>query len=261
MTDINIYKTSNQYGEFYLLENDLISTHINMYGEWEPHLFYFYSQFIKPDFTIIDGGANIGYHTVQFAKLANKGTVYSFEPQPLIFSILNLNIFVNQLYLRVKSIPLGLADNNRLLKMSSIKEQIFSQDIINYGGRRLVEAGNGEAVHTISLDTFFGDNYDNLKVDLIKLDIQGYELEAILGAKNLLSNNHPIFFIENYTIEPYVNKDRQVLSTLMSYGYVIYRIKAMNNEDCIILHPDFHNEEIKFITTQHKYEILVNKND
>ena len=60
---MNIYFKETQFGHFCLIENDLISNCINNYGYWEQHLYHFYSQFIKQDDIIIDGGANIGFMT------------------------------------------------------------------------------------------------------------------------------------------------------------------------------------------------------
>lgn len=248
---INIYNKSNPYGNFNLIEKDLISTHIYHHDVWEPHLLYFYCQMIKPHHNIIDCGANIGFHTVQFGKLIKQGIVYSFEPQPVLFNILNLNILSNNLTLKIRPISLAVSNTNKLFKMSSIEEQIFNKDIVNYGGRRLIDEGNGEIVNSITLDNIFKDS--NINIYLIKLDIQGHELEAIDGAKFLIHSCHPVFFIENYITEI---KDQQVLSTLINYGYKIYRIEAMNNEDCIALHPNYHSEEINLVNNQTEYKII-----
>ena len=53
---MNIYFKETQFGHFCLLEKDLISNYISNYGYWEQHLYFFYSQFIQPDYTILDGG-------------------------------------------------------------------------------------------------------------------------------------------------------------------------------------------------------------
>ena len=95
--DVSIYFKESTSGNFCLIENDLISNYINNNGYWEPHLYSLYSKIIKPDSVVLDGGANIGFHTIQFAKLANKGKVYAFEPQPLIFNVLSISKFVSSI--------------------------------------------------------------------------------------------------------------------------------------------------------------------
>jgi FkbM family methyltransferase len=241
---MNIYFKETQFGHFCLLEKDLISNCISNYGYWEQHLYFFYSQFIQPDYTILDGGANLGFHSIQFATLANQGKVYSFEPQPLIFNLLSTNILINGASDIVKQFRLGLSNKEEQLKMSPLKEQFFSEDCINYGGRGLTNLDGGEEdVETITIDSL------NLpKLDLIKLDVQGFELETIKGGEKTIKHNYPLMFIENYLD---AEKDQQVIKLLEEWGYITYRLLCTENqEDCIAVYPTKHKEEIEFIETQ-----------
>jgi FkbM family methyltransferase len=242
---MNIYFKETQFGHFCLIEEDLISNCISNYGYWEQHLYYFYSQFIKPDSVILDGGANIGFHSIQFAKLANKGKVYAFDPQPLIFNVLSTNILINGATDIIRQFRLGLSDKiSQNLKMTPLKEQYFSQGCINYGGRGLTTSDQGEEdVETTTIDTL-----NLLKLDLIKLDVQGFELQTLLGGANTIKSNYPIMFIENYTN---LEIDQQVIQLLNDWGYVTYRLLCTEHkEDCIFLHPKQHISEIEFIETQ-----------
>ena len=210
---MNIYFKETQFGHFCLIENDLISNCINNYGYWENHLQYFYTQFIKPNDIIIDGGANIGFHSIQFAKLANQGKVYCFEPQPLIFNVLSTNILINGATDIVKQFRLGLGDN-------------------------------GE--EEVQLTTI--DNLQLSKLDFMKLDVQGFELKTLLGGKNTIVTYHPIIFIENYLN---LEDDIKVIKLLEKWGYIIYRLSCTEHqEDCIALYPLNHIKEIKFIENQ-----------
>jgi len=241
---MDIYFKETQFGYFCLVGDDLISNCISNYGYWEQHLYYFYSQFIKKDYTIIDGGANIGFHSIQFAKLANEGKVYSFEPQPLIFNVLSTNSLINGCTDIIKQYRLGLSDSFSSLKMTPLDEQIFGAGCINYGGRGLTDSNQGEEeVETITIDSL------NLsKLDLIKLDVQGFELKTLLGGKNTISTHHPIIFIENYLN---LEDDKNVIKLLEEWGYVTYRLLCTEHqEDCIMVIPEKHTEEIKFIETQ-----------
>jgi len=241
---MDIYFKETQFGHFCLVGEDLISNCINNYGYWEQHLHYFYSQFIKKDYTIIDGGANIGFHSVQFAKLANEGKVYSFEPQPLIFNVLSTNSLINGCTDVIKQYRLGLSDSFSSLKMTPLDEQIFGAGCINYGGRGLTDSNQGEEeVETITIDSL------NLsKLDLIKLDVQGFELKTLLGGEKTIKSNKPLMLIENYTTQ---EADQQVIKLLEEWGYSIYRLLCTEHqEDCIMVIPEKHIEEIKFIETQ-----------
>ena len=240
---MNIYFKETQFGHFCLIEEDLISNCINDYGGWEQHLQYFYTQFIKPDDVIIDGGANIGFHSIQFAKLANKGKIYSFDPQPLIFNVLSTNILINGATDIIKQFRLGLGNKEEQLKMSPLKDQIFSEDCINYGGRAITNSEEGE--EEVLLTTI--DNLNLSKLDLIKLDVQGFELETIKGGEKTIKNNYPVFFLENYIDQ---EKDQEVIKLLQEWGYINYRLNIGYNEDCILVYPDKHKSEIQFIENQ-----------
>lgn len=247
---MEIYFKESQFGHFCLVKNDLISNFIFKHGFWEQHLFFFYQQFIKPDFIIIDGGANIGFHSVQFAKLAYEGKVYSFEPQPMIFNVLSANSLINGTSNIIEQYRLGLGDKTDIAEMSPLSEQEFSPTCINYGGRGLTyDRDGGEKVSIITVDSL---NLD--KLDFIKLDVQGFELKVIEGGKNTIIKNLPIMFIENYKNQ---EDDIKVLEMLKNYGYINYRLIATEyQEDCILLHPSKHIDEIKFIETQNVIKYL-----
>jgi len=243
---MNIYFKETSFGHFCLLENDLISNCITNYGYWEQHLFYFYSNFIKSNYTIIDGGANLGFHSIQFAKLANNGTVYSFEPQPLIYNILTTNILINGATDIIKQYKLGLGDGSDVeLKMTPLSEQHFSDTCINYGGRGLTDSNEGE--EKVELITI--DNLNLSKLDLIKLDVQGFEFKTLKGGEKTIKNNYPLMFIENY---PNSEQDQKVIDLIKEWGYEIYRLQISHKEDCIAVYPNKHIDEIKFIETQNQ---------
>ena len=238
---MNLIFKHSDFGYFCLIEKDLISNNINTTGVWEYHLYYFYSQFIKPDFIIVDGGANIGFHSVQFAKLANEGKTYCFEPQSLIFNVLSTNILFNGLTDIIEQHKLGLGDKKEDLKMTPLEKQIFNPNCINWGGRGLTDSKEGEEkVQTVTLDSF------NLpRLDFIKLDVQGFEYKAFIGGEKTIKKHLPIIFLENY---PNKEEDQKTLQLLKDWGYISYRLLCTQyKEDCILLNPITHKTEIEFI--------------
>lgn len=248
MDNLSLIFKQSDFGYFCLIEKDLISNNINITGVWEPHLYYFYSQFIKPDFVVVDGGANIGFHSIQFAKLANEGKTYCFEPQPLIFNVLSTNILFNGLTEIVEHHRLGLGDKKDNLKMTPLQKQVFNPNCINWGGRGLTNSDDGEEkVQTMTLDSL------NLpKLDFIKLDVQGFEYKAFIGGKETIKNNTPIIFLENY---PTSKEDQKVIELLEGWGYITYRLLCTEyQEDCILLNPNKHDREIKIIENQTQYK-------
>jgi FkbM family methyltransferase len=225
-------------GNFLINEFDLIGAFIKQTGQWENHLYDFYSKIITSDDTIIDAGANLGYHAVQFGFLAKK--VYAFEPQSLIFNQLCANILFNDLNNVITPFKYALGDKAEIKQMWSIEKEDFGNGLYNWGGRGLEHAQSVynsnetreyDQVEVTSLDSF---NFPSC--DLFKIDIQGYEYYAFIGAEKLIKTNKPVILLEN---APDRNElDIKVLNYLKELGYENYRYYLNTNEDCILIHPD-----------------------
>ena len=153
-------------GSFVIIENDLIGQFILRHGVWEGHLANIYSQLINETDVILDAGANIGFHTVQFARFGKK--VYAYDPQPTIFNLLSANILFNGVTNKVEQFRLGLSDKPGSIRMEPINKFDQPNGMRNFGGRGLTNDETGE--ESVELVTFDKD------VDVIKIDIQGSEI-------------------------------------------------------------------------------------
>jgi FkbM family methyltransferase len=132
---------------------------------------------------VVDGGANIGIYSEFFAKCVRPdGVVHSFEPSPENFGRLRSslakfqNVRLNQLALddETKESLLYLSENLNVDHRAYPTEGELRQTIV---------------INTIRLDEYFRPGE---RVDLIKIDIQGYELHALRGAKRVLTDNMDI---------------------------------------------------------------------
>ena len=253
--DIALYFKESKYGNFCLIENDLISNYINNHGVWEEHLYYFYSRIIKPDSVVLDGGANIGFHTIQFAKLASQGKVYAFEPQSLIYNVLSTNILINGLSNVVSQHKLGLSDSESIETFTAMENPgvTMSESYINWGGRGFTEKDGDEEAITTTIDSF-----NISKLDFIKLDIQGFEYKALMGGINTIKKNMPNIFIENYDgrcAEYQIEQERAPIDLLLGLGYKGYRLLIGNQDDCIFT---LNEEIISLIENENnvKFEII-----
>jgi FkbM family methyltransferase len=141
------------------------------------------------------------------------------------------------------NLKMELLSINQQLKMTPLKEQIFSEHCINYGGRGLTEGVEGE--EAVQLTTI--DNLGLTKLDFIILDVQGFELHTLKGGETTIKANKPLMFIENYLDS---EQDQKVINLVKEWGYEVYRLEASHNEDCIAVYPSKHLDEIKFIETQ-----------
>jgi len=234
------------FGNFLINEYDIIGNFLKRTGGWEYHLYELYSKMIKEDSVCIDAGANLGFHTIQFGKLSKK--VYAFEPQSLIYNQLCSNILFNGLDDIIEPMKLALGDKDDIKQMWKIENEDFGNGLYNWGGRGIEheyathdhtnEVREFDQVKTIALDSLALD-----QCDFIKIDIQGYEYYAFLGAKHLLDKFKPIIFLENSLIQD--NKE-QIMNEksknyLLDLGYELYRFHIGNNDDCVLIHPENKN--------------------
>jgi FkbM family methyltransferase len=231
--DFEIIQTQN--GNFLINHYDLIGNFIFKTGLWEPHLYEFYSKILTREDICIDAGANLGYHAIQFGFISKK--VYAFEPQPMIFNQLCANILFNDLNETIIPIKKGLGEINEIKQMWSIKNENFGNDIFNWGGRGIEHkdsAYNSDEIRDYDqIEVTYLDSLNISKCDLFKIDIQGYEYYAFLGAKYTIQETKPVILLENGQSEI----DKDALNFLKNIGYENYRYYINTNEDCILVHP------------------------
>jgi len=129
---------------------------------------------------VVDAGANVGVYSQFLASCVGKaGVVHSFEPEPLNCSRLRaaLSHLAN---VRINEMAVSDQTGNSVLYLS---------DELNVDHR--VYPSEGEMRETVSIQTTRLDDYlkPRERVDLVKLDIQGYELHALRGAEQVLQDN------------------------------------------------------------------------
>ena len=158
----------------------------------EPGVTNLIKHIVSTDMIVIDAGANIGWFTLILSKLVgDKGHVYSFEPDPQLFKILKENTEINNLT-NVSLFQMALSDKNGVAK--------FSINKIQDGDNRLDSQSMTENtidVKTIKLDRFSEEN--NLKIDFIKMDIQGSEPKVFAGMKKVVSKNPQLKIITEFS--------------------------------------------------------------
>ena len=231
------------FGNFLIDEYDMIGSCIKHSKVWEYHLYEIYSQIINKESYCIDAGANLGFHSIQFGRLGKK--VYSFEPQRYIFNQLSANILFNGLDNTIDAHRVGLGDKEENQQLWNIEHEWLNGGGHNWGGRGIIqnilseknratknEIREEDIIRIITLDSL------NIpKCDFMKIDIQGYEYNMFVGAKELLNQFKPIIFLENPDIE---NEKTSIMAKeyIINIGYEFYRLNIGNKEDCIVIHPE-----------------------
>lgn len=180
---------------------------------------------VSPGSLVLDIGANIGAHTLHLAQLVGpNGLVMAFEPTDFAFRKLSRNLELNpSLAARVEAHHCFLTANDG----TSVPDAIYSSwPLVREEGLHAQHLGREmltESARARSLDSVLSDRSDG-KVQLVKLDVDGYECDVLHGATAMLRDARPIFVME---LAPYVLEERGTsLERLLSYfipnGYSLY---------------------------------------
>ena len=149
-------------------------------GEYAPEESRLIAERLTSGDVAFDVGANVGYMTCLMARAVGaRGQVYAFEPEPTNFRVLSENITLNGLDCVV---PYRVALSNRTGK------EFISLANENRGDHTLVELAGREqlAVDTVTFDESRETHCAGRAVRLVKIDVQGYELEVLEGMKRSL---------------------------------------------------------------------------
>ncbi len=150
----------------------------------------------------IDGGANVGAYTR--ILLERFATVYAFEPAPDTYEALSRNIEDWGFKDRVRLHPFALSDRVEKVRLRG-----------KFGHRSLSRRITGKG----DIPTMRIDDLELQELDFIKLDLEGYEVRALHGARETLSRHRPFVLFEDkpHKAELY-GESREAHSFLESLG-------------------------------------------
>jgi len=143
---------------------------------------------IKQNDTVLDIGANIGFYaTILSDIVGEKGVVHCFEPDSKNFEHLKKTTA------DFKNIKI----NNKAVGPKTEKLKIYTSKNLNVDHRtyKPEEYDKEIEIDAVSIDDHLASNS---KVDLIKMDIQGFEMQAIQGMQNILDKNKDIKLISEF---------------------------------------------------------------
>lgn len=185
------------------------------------HSFDVMINLIKPQSVVLDIGTNIGHVLLNFAKkVGDEGRVYGFEPDPYNFKMCQENISLNRFTnLQVENIALGNieSDLHLVIENSSNRGENKILDIND------IKDKESSLVKVKKLDQW-AEEKNLSRIDFIKIDTEGYELNVLMGGKELIKRFRPTIFIE--VIDENLKRQHQSASDLISFlidlDYVCY---------------------------------------
>lgn len=182
----------------------------------------------------IDCGANIGIHSVEWARsMHGWGTVHAFEAQEPIYYALCGNLAINNCFnVSAKLLALGAEmgtidvpklDYHRPGSFGSLELRL--REGTEYLGQVVDYAP--AACNTIPLVTLDSFNYE--RVDFLKVDVEGMEIEVLAGARELLEKHRPVLLLE------YVKSDSdKILQMFRDLNYATYQLGI----NVLLIHKD-----------------------
>ena len=210
------------YGNISLFHNDMyICDHIKNNLIWESHIIDKFNQYYNEG-NILDIGAHIGLHTIALSKIC-QNKVYSFEANKHIFNLLQYN---------TKNIENVVLYNNAVSKDNTSMKytpdvNFDSVDIINTGGHACV---NGNCPGSMPICTLDIDSLQLKDISLVKIDVEGMELDVLEGMRTCLETDKPVLIIEIHI------KDfqRTVEHIKREYNYVV--VEKIDEIDYVMKH-------------------------
>jgi FkbM family methyltransferase len=143
---------------------------------------------LRPKSVVFDVWANFGYYSLMmYQALEQQCTIHCFEPVEATYKRLVRNIDLNDASKAITSHCLGLSDRSGVGGLV--------QQIGNSGAARICAPGHGQEISLATLDEFC-DAQRIASLDLIKMDVQGFEPRVLRGGEHSIRKYRPIMLIE-----------------------------------------------------------------
>ncbi len=180
---------------------------------------------IKPGDYILDIGANIGFYAKILSNLTtDKGKVFCFEPDSLNFKYLKRNTHsINNIILFNKAV----SDKEGEIKV--YKSKLLNVDHRTYPVNNYESI---EEIESVSIDELLRMNIIE-KVNVIKIDIQGYEMIAFKGMNNLLSNSLDLKIIAEYWPHGFKRAGTSAIEFYDFFNHIGYNFYLIDNNKLI----------------------------
>lgn len=222
IVNLKCTETHNSRISMRLDPNDIRSVPFSVLadGYYEPYQSDLLVNLGKISKHFLDIGANMGFYSLALASENLTLQVDAFEPQPLIFSMLQDNVELNLLNGRIRIHNVGLGEELGTLRM-------YVPKFTGSGGASFqnLHEDEGEATE-IEVDVVVLDRTFSSKIDLVKIDVEGFELNVLRGAKTIFSEMKPTIVVEllRKWMRPFGHTPQMFLEELKKIGYLCFAI-------------------------------------
>lgn len=196
--------------------NQLIDSDLYFLGAWEFYTAEGIKKCVRPGDTVIDIGANIGAHTLLCSKLVGtEGRVIAFEPMSWANKKLARNVELNPELRKNITIERFVVSD----KVANKHSVSFRTSWVLFGVKN---PPCSEEVSSVTLDDYARRANIN-KMNLIKIDVDGFEYKVLQGARNVIYEFRPTLVLElcTYSLRSVGDNIEDLLAYLKEFGYGI----------------------------------------
>ena len=228
--------------KIYVRMGDEVGRQIFLTGGCDPAISCLILRFLKPGMVFFDVGANIGQFTILAAdRLNNDGIVFSFEPSPREFAMLESTVSLNRLSnVKLYSSAVGSTNSREKLKVFSGKYGAFNTLGAPSHSKVQNESYSEVEVECVTLDSIVKQaRLDH--VDLMKIDVEGGEVDVLRGASSLMQmEESPVVICEvgDETLAGYGETGKSLRGIFSEFAYDLYEVDSTGSLVCVAPEQD-----------------------
>lgn len=202
-------------------------------GCFEPETTRFVLRQLRGGDVVIDVGANVGYYTMMAARAVGpQGRVHAFEPNPDVAALLERSVAVAGVQSAVTVVMAAVGASPGTARL------LLPRDTSNTGQASTIagwiEQSGSLEVPAVSLDEYCCEQGIHC-IRLLKVDVEGAEIEVFKGASEVLRRVRPDAIICEFVTGRRVDAQLDVLSLLRDHGYCTFRMSLHGD---LVPHPD-----------------------
>jgi FkbM family methyltransferase len=175
----------------------------------------------------MDIGVNVGQTLIKLRSVDSERQYVGFEPNPECVHYIDRLVKING-FKNIDLIPVGLYDRNSILTL-----KLYSESPADQGASLIENFREGKVFQKINVPVFEYSDIETVRnlgsIAMIKIDVEGAELEVLMGLKKKLIEHHPIVLVEilpayNKEVVDRVERQNKIGVLLNEIGYEILRI-------------------------------------
>tara|TARA_Y200000002_G_C22688767_1_gene667199 strand:- start:8293 stop:9312 length:1020 start_codon:yes stop_codon:yes gene_type:complete len=226
-----------------------LSRTLILFGQRELEHKYMLESYLKPGMSVLDIGANIGYYSlIELNLIGKNGTLIAVEPMRENINLLEKNLKLNK-YEKIEIHEVAISNKNSIEEIY-VSEMSNLNTFHNKGTGTEFLTGEKREVITKTVPSIL----DGRKIDLIRMDVEGHEIEVIQGMIKEIENNElsPAIIFETHTSR--YNSDNHdiepIIEKLFACGYYVSIVGSSSEEGTKRLQNLGYKKEISFNTDE-----------